>query len=270
MKFEQAMMNYDNNTMSVLEVDFDARHLSFGGDPELEIDETFESLEAMDAAYQRIIVPYIREYELYDTEGTQDAEIIANLATFPAELEARATGEPMPEGVDALDAAVITFTNVLRERLNRALGPEPIELSCAVFSMMDSGITGVSINGALLAGKTREELEAVLKEHPLGGWQGDDFRQMAGLNLEYSPLLSPFDEFGDTDNLVDDAPQRLFYLACARLERNPCLRDNVTVMPGMRVLWAVHDEIGIEWEWRDTAEAFVGKPARAYFEQTCG
>ena len=270
MKFQQSMMNYDNNTMSVLEVDFDARKLSFDGDPELELDETFDSLEAMDEAYQRIIVPYIEEYELYDTAGTQAAEIIANLATFPAELEARGTGEPMPEGVDALDAAVITFTNVLRERLNRALGPDPIELSCAVFSMADSGITGVSINGARIAGKTREELEAVLKEHALGGWQGDDFRRTAGLNLEYSRLLSPFDEFGDTNNLVDDAPQRLFYLAAARLERYPCLRPNVTVMPGMRVIWAEHDGIGIEWSWRETAEAFVDQPARAYFEKTCG
>lgn len=270
MKFEQSMMNYDNNTMSVLEVDFDTRHLRFGGDPELELDEMFDSLEAMDAAYQRIIVPYIKKYELYDTEGTQDAEVIANLATFPAELEARATGEPLPEGVDALDAAVITFTNVLRERLNRALGSDPIELSCAVFSMADSGITGVSINGALIAGKSREELEVVLKEHALGGWQGDDFREMAGLNLEYSPLLSPFDEFGDTDNLVDDAPQRLFYLAAARIERYPCLRSNVRVMPGLRVIWAEHDGIGIEWSWRETAEAFVNQPARAYFERTCG
>lgn len=270
MKFEQSMMNYDNNTMSVLEVDFETRHLSFGGDPELGVEETFETLEAMDAAYQRIIVPYIKEYELYDTEGTQDAEIIENLATFPAELEARATGEPMPEDVDVLDAAVIIFTNALRERLNRALGPEPIELSCAVFSMADSGITGVSINGALIAGKTREELEVVLEEYALGGWQGDDFREMAGLNLEYSPLISPFAEFGDTANLVDDAPQRLFYLAAARLERYPCLRSNVTVTPGMRVIWAEHDGIGIEWGWRETAEAFVDEPARAYFEKTCG
>lgn len=265
MKFETSIVNRRQKKMCALAIDFDALKIWFIGDDEAAIDETYDSFEAMDRVYRDRLVPYFANNECRDIDNGGDVEVFEDLEAFRTELAARRSGETIEPGADAFDAGMITLTNALRERLNKAIGCGPFTLQCAVFHLHDSGIVGATLNGKLLVGKSHEELEAVLKKHPYGGWAGDDFRSEAALDLECSDLFSPFEEFGKTSDLADSLNHRVLYLACARLEAKPMLRDNVTV-ERLRVFWEHHEIGGVEWTWRETAAAFVGKPARAYFE----
>lgn len=266
MKFEANIVNRRKKRMCALAIDFDARQIWLIGDDDAAIDETYDSLEAMDRVYRERLVPYFADNECRDIDNGGEVEVFENLEAFRIELVARRTGETIEPAADELDAGMITLANALRERLNKAIGTEPFTLGCAVFHLHDSGIVGATLNGPLLVGKSQDELEAAPKRHPYGGWAGDDFRSEAALDLESSELFSPFEEFGNASDLADSLNHRVLYLACARIEAKPLLRDNVTVDEPLQVLWEHHEIGGVEWAWRETAKAFVDRPARAYFE----
>jgi hypothetical protein len=57
------------------------------------------------------------------------------------------------------------------------------------------------------------------------------------------------------------------YLACARLEADPGLRQDIVIVPGFRVLFVFHDEENdIDVSWRALATRHASGPATRFFE----
>lgn len=275
MKIEKHLSGFDYNTKPFksknyhLVIDFENLKLEFSGDLESEINETFNSIEEMNIAYQQKAVPYIEKYECYDANDSQEIEHIGDLAIYAKEVEAQfSNDEIIKEDASPVENAVISFTNLLRQRLNKSLGSEAIVLHCAIFGLADSGIIGVNINPPLISDKTDLEVKKIVDDNE-STWGEGDFRKEAAFNLEWYDEGEVLEKYGDSFNLYGDVFIRLFYLACARIEQKPLLRENIEIGESLKLHWAFHDDHDISWDYRHEAEEYLNQPVEKYFETLC-
>ncbi|MCB1214522.1 MAG: hypothetical protein KDK66_03485 [Deltaproteobacteria bacterium] len=267
MKITKSLMNAQDRINVGLTIDFDRNSLEFWGDPSCSLEATYKSMAAMNEAYQQHIAPYIAEKKCYDMGESQNFEVINDLSAYHDELVIQYHGEPIPSKASKETKAIISFTNQLRQRINKIVGTKTITLHSIGFMIDDAGISGITINSPLLVGKkTEAEIRQVLTTSKYGLWEGEFYENGAYSWEMQETGLEELCDYGDINNLASSLFERCVYLACARIEANPHLRPNISTTKPCFVFHARHDEYSIDWDWRETARAFVNQPMEAYLE----
>ncbi|MCB1215191.1 MAG: hypothetical protein KDK66_06925 [Deltaproteobacteria bacterium] len=270
MKIIKSLMNYEDNLNLGLTIDFDQNTLKFWGDPSCQLEETYDSVEAMNQAYQEKIAPYLVQKECYDLGGNQDMEVIKDLKAYRDDLLIQSQGETIPEDASLENKTIIEFTNQLRQLINKVAGPKPMTLHSVGFTIGDSGIEGITFNSPLFAGKTSEaEVKQALEASEYSLWKGE-FHPEGAYSWEMQGNgLEDLEEYGDPDNYYDPLVSRCLELACARIQDNPCLRANLKTAKPFIVFCANRDEDQLSWKWREEAQAFAKRPAEEYLKKFC-
>jgi hypothetical protein len=284
MKFTRNIVNYDNSCVFELVVDMKTLTLSVNDTQDLDFKETYASFEELENAYRDRVMPYFATHNCYDIDRRRPvdaAQPLRELRDIEGEKTplargktkgagqsmAKKKGKPMKKKDEGpIDRLVSAASRLLGRRLSAAIGPEPCRLESAVFLLDDNGIQGVVINAPGLRGISEKELASAVKKK---GWCDGDFRDKAAWDLESNPLGGPaLEPFGDPYNLYGRCFRQLMYLACARLEQAPNLKDNVEVMPGFRVLIGESEDPSPDFKLRAAARSHVDGPAQEYFEAT--
>lgn len=257
-------INYRTGVSFAIALDPDELALEFHAEPEHAFSETYETIEAMNAAYQERVAPYLRKDDCYDIDRQCILKPEKSLAALFAELRARQSFAAADPALPPLDRYIVEFSNLLRGLINEAVGSRKRALENVVFYLGDSGIQTVIINPDGIRDTDDAAMEAVLKKNPYGGWFGRGATKV-GYSLEMNPLGDELDPYGDPSNLYDGVVDKLFDLACAHIEENPQLRANVTPK-NLRVFWVFHDgESDISFARRQRAREALAAPAEAFF-----
>jgi hypothetical protein len=267
MAFKRNIVNYDLGRVFELVVNTKTLRLSLEGTGEADFKEAYRTFDELETAYRKRIVPYLKKHDCYDIDRACRVDARQPLREL-LDVEGVEPARPRKRAKDPIDRLVAAASQVLRKRLNAAIGLQRCKLESAVFLLHDAGIRGVVINLPALRGVSEEKLAEVIQTD---GWCDGDFRKAAAWDLETNPLGGPaLEAFGDPYNVYDHCFRQLMHLACAQVEAEPNLRDNIKVMPGFRVLIGESEEPSPDLQLRAVARAHLGTPAAKFFEATRG
>lgn len=269
MKYEQYLSDMKRSQSFMLSIDFGAQHLYCRGIPELETDQSFESLAQLEDVYRERIAPIFADQRCYDAMRGRTATAIEDMAAFEQEL--RECGfdweEPSREPGDELEDLLAQLVTRIRRELNHALGPAHTTLDTVVLVVGDTCIDTAIKDPPALAGLDEAQIAEVVDG-------GKSLRWMRGDAIDFG--MSHEDVYASAVMELYDDPEEygpggvlaaVLDLVAARIEASPRLRDNVTIPGPLRIFVAFHEMEFVEFERRALARALADGPAMEYFER---
>lgn len=268
MRFTQRLMDEDLRVTFTLTIDFDALRLEARDEDGEPIDQTFDSLAAMQKVYRKRVAPLFEDERCQDLDRDAPAEPIGSLAAFADEL--RACGydqhEPPRDPSDPVEVLVAELVTTVRRELNRALGPAETTLEHVVLRVGDTKVGPAIKDPPALAGLG----EAEIAEHVAGPasstWLAGDVLpfSLSHESLPWGEQLpalwqEPW-QYGP-EGLVGS----MLELVAARIEAEPRLRANVTIPGGLTILFAWLEAEGVSPQRRARAREHLGGSALEYF-----